>query len=116
MGQGTLSADLSRQLSGSRQPQFFLQPQRPGQRDPNVTVLRGGYKGKVGPGILGLTGLFKDIRGMGTDKEFVASYDVNDPFGLGGRLTAQGTYANPYGGQSKAGGGLRYTIPLGGRR
>ena len=127
MGQGTLSADLSRQLSGSRQPQFFLQPQRPGQRDPNVTVLRGGYQGKVGPGILGLTGRFTDIRGMGTDKELGVSYNVDDPFGLGGRFTAQGTYRNPYGGRSvvQAGrfneanemeGGLRYTIPLGGRR
>ena len=116
MGQGTLSADLSRQYSGSRQPQFFLQPQRPGQRNPNVTELRGGYEGRVGPGILGLTGRFADIRGMGTDKEAGLSYNVDDPFGLGGRLTAQGTYKNPYGGQSEAGGGLRYTIPLGGRR
>ena len=125
--QSRLFANISRELSGYKYPQFFLQPQRPGQRDPNVTVLQGGYKGKVGPGILGLTGRFKDIRGMGTDKELGVSYNVDDPFGLGGRFTAQGTYANPYGGRSvvqagrfneanKMEGGLRYTIPLGGRR
>ena len=116
MGQGTLSADLSRQLSGVKVPQFFLQPQRPGQRNPNVTELRGGYEGRVGPGILGLTGRFADIRGMGTDKEAGLSYNVDDPFGLGGRFTAQGTYKNPYGGRSTAQGTMRYTIPLGGRR
>lgn len=127
MGQGTLSADLFRQLSGAKVPQSIFDRQRPEQRNPNVTELRGGYEGKVGPGILGLTGRFTDIRGMGTDKEFGVSYNIDDPFGLGGRLTAQGTYANPYGGRSvvQAGrfneanemeGGLRYTIPLGGRR
>ena len=116
MGQGTLSADLSRQLSGVKVPQSIFDRQRPGQRNPNVTVLRGGYGGKVGPGILGLTGRFADIRGMGTDKEAGLSYNVDDPFGLGGRFTAQGTYKNPYGGRSVVEGGLRYTIPLGGRR
>ena len=116
MGQGTLSADLFRQLSGAKVPQSIFDRQRPEQRNPNVTVLKGGYEGRVGPGILGLTGRFTDIRGMGTDKEAGLSYNVDDPFGLGGRFTAQGTYKNPYGGRSTAQGTMRYTIPLGGRR
>ena len=116
VGPGTLFADLSRRLSGVREPQFFLQPQRPQHRGPNVTELRGEYAGKVGPGRLGLAGRYTDIRGRGTDKEAGLSYMVDDPLGRGGQFTAQGTYANPYGAPSAAQGTLRYTLPLGGRR
>lgn len=111
MGPGTLSADLSRRLSGVRDPQFFLQQQRPGRRNPNVTELRGGYEGRVGPGILGLTGRLKGTRGMGTGNEAGVSYNVDDPFGLGGRFSAQGSYGN-IGTRPTAQGSLRYLLPF----
>jgi len=116
MGRGTLSADLSRRSLRVKEPQFFRDPRRPERRNPDVTELRGEYEGKFGPGILGLRGLYRNFSGKGTGNEFEVFYNADYPIGFGGRLTAQGTYANPYGAPSEAQGTLRYTLPLGGPR
>jgi len=115
LGRGRLSGGVSRQFLETKVPQPLGVENRPVFQSPNVTNYRVGYQGRVGPGDLSLTGNLQNIRNVGTEKSLKGSYNVPNPFGLGGRLTAQGSYRNPYGRESAAEGVLRYRLPLGGR-
>ena len=115
VGQGRLSGGVSRQFLKTEVPQPLGVENRPVFQNPNVTNYRVGYQGRVGPGDLNLFGNLTNIRNVGTEKSLEGNYNVQNPFGLGGRLTAQGSYRNPYGDKSAAEGMLRYRLPLGGR-
>ena len=110
VGQGTLSADINRQYGTGRFPQHISQDARPTGRNPNVTNYSAGYEGRVGPGLLGLQGNLTDVRNRGTDKSIRGSYEIGDPFGLGGDLSATGSYNNPIGGKSAAEALFRYKL------
>ena len=92
---GTLTGGLSRRSTTGQ---------------PDATSADLGYEGRVGPGILGLQG------NVGTDKSVQASYNVDDPFGLGGNLSATGSYNNPFGGKSAVQAGFNYGLRFGGGR
>ena len=81
-------------------------------RSPNITRFGGGYEGKVGPGILGVGGNLIDVRGVGTESSLEGFYNVNDPLGFGGKLSAGGFYKNPTGGKRSVGGGFKYKVNL----
>ena len=83
---------------------------------PDATSADLGYEGRVGPGILGLRGNLTDVRNVGTGKSIGGSYNVDDPFGLGGNLSATGSYNNPLGGKSAAEAWLKYKLKFGGGR
>ena len=114
LGQGTLTGGVERQFSTDKYPQHISQGARPTAQSPNVTTFGAGYGGKVGPGILGLQGNLIDVRNVGTDKSIQASYNLNNPIGLGGNLSATGSYKNPIGGKSAAEAMLRYRLKFGG--
>jgi hypothetical protein len=70
---------------------------RPMQQAPNITSVEGGWEGRVGSGTLGISGGADFTRGIGTSPYAKGSYAMEDPLGLGGTLTATGTWANPLG-------------------
>ena len=115
---GSLSGDISRQFGTSQFPQHFSQDARPTRQARNETNYRAGYEGPVGPGILALQGGARHVRDVGVEPFVGGSYIYDDPFGLGGRFSATGSYNNSLdpNRKSAAEGRLQYTIPLGGRR
>ena len=98
---GTVTGGLSRQFATNQTP---------------VSRANLGYEGRVGSGILGLQANLTDVRNVGTDKSVQASYNRPDPFGLGGNLSATGSYNNPLGGKSAVQAGLNYGLRFGGGR
>tara|TARA_R110000803_G_scaffold200198_1_gene264446 strand:- start:378 stop:1418 length:1041 start_codon:yes stop_codon:yes gene_type:complete len=112
LGQGTLTGGVERQFSTDRYPQHSSQDARPTAQGPNVTMFDAGYEGQVGPGILGLAGGLMNVRNVGTTNRVDGSYDVPNPFGLGGNLSARGSYVNPINEESAAEAGMRYRVPL----
>ena len=115
---GRVSGDISRQFGTSQFPQHFSQDARPTRQARNETNYRAGYEGPVGPGILALQGGARHVRDVGVEPFVGGSYIYDDPFGLGGRFSATGSYNNSLdpNRKSAAEGRLQYTIPLGGRR
>ena len=63
------------------------------------------WAGRAGPGTLGLT-----VGQQGRDKNVAASYNVENPFGLGGNLRAGADYADPEGGKPFVGGRVGYGV------
>jgi len=116
LGQGTLTGGVERQFSTDKYPQQMGQETRPTGQSPNVTTYGAGYKGTVGSGILSLQGNLIDVRNLGTENSIQGSYDLEDPFGLGGKLSATGSSKNPMGGKSSSEAGLQYKVPFGGGR
>ena len=102
VGIGPVNVNLSREFGTSRGPKSKFEDTRPMAQSPNVTRFGGGYEGKVGPGILGVGGSLTDVRGVGTESSLRGSYNVRDPLGFGGELSATGSYNNPIGGESAA--------------
>ena len=94
MGQGTLSGGANRQFGTNTGPQQTGQDSRPTNRSPNVTNYDASYQGRVGPGILGLTGRVIDVRGGDAETSASGSYTVENPVGLGGEFKATGEYNN----------------------
>jgi hypothetical protein len=116
MGSGALTGGVGREFRTQRGPQQLRQETRPTAQSPNVTTYSAGYEGKVGPGRLGLQGNLTDVRNVGTEKSVEGSYNINDPFGLGGNASLTGSYNNPIGGKSAAESMLRYRLKFGGGR
>jgi len=116
MGSGALTGGVGREFRTQYQPQHLRQETRPTAQSPNVTTYSAGYEGKVGPGRLGLQGNLTDVRNVGTNKSVEGSYNVEDPLGLGGNLSATGSYKNPIGGKSATEAMLRYRLKFGGGR
>tara|TARA_R100000544_G_C2226407_1_gene61041 strand:- start:836 stop:1714 length:879 start_codon:yes stop_codon:yes gene_type:complete len=116
VGRGAVTGGVGREFRTQRGPQQSRQETRPTAQSPNVTTYSAGYEGKVGPGILGLQGNLTDVRNVGTEKSVEGSYNINDPFGLGGNLSATGSYNNPIGGKSAAEAMLTYRLKFGGGR
>lgn len=116
MGSGALTGGVGREFRTQRGPQQLRQETRPTAQSPNVTTYSAGYEGKVGPGRLGLQGNLTDVRNVGTEKSVEGSYNINDPFGLGGNASLTGSYNNPIGGKSAAEAMLRYRLKFGGGR
>jgi hypothetical protein len=116
VGSGALTGGVGREFQTQRGPQQLRQETRPTAQSPNVTTYGAGYEGKVGPGRLGLQGNLTDVRNVGTNKSIEGSYNVEDPFGLGGNLSATGSYKNPIGGKSATEAMLRYRLKFGGGR
>jgi hypothetical protein len=112
LGPGTVRGDINRQYQTNRGPQHISQGSRPTSQSPNVTELNAGYEGLLGGGILGLRGRVADVRGVGTDKSLDASYNKEDPFGLGGNISASASYINPLGGDSEKAAYIRWTLGL----
>ena len=115
---GTLFGDISRQYGTARAPQHISQDARPTGQAPNITNYQAKWRGKAGPGILSLQGGLKDVRNVGMEPSAKAEYIYDNPLGLGGKFSATGSYVNPLDPnlKSDAMAGVRYTIPLGGRR
>jgi hypothetical protein len=113
-GNDAVTGGVNRKFQTQYQPQGMFDETRPTAQYPNVTTYRAGYEGKVGPGILGLQGNLIDVRNVGTEKSIQGSYNVEDPFGLGGNFSATGSYKNPIGGKSAAEAMLRYRLKFGG--
>lgn len=116
MGSGALTGGVGREFRTQRGPQQLRQETRPTAQSPNVTTYSAGYEGKVGPGRLGLQGNLTDVRNVRTEKSVEGSYNINDPFGLGGNASLTGSYNNPIGGKSAAEAMLRYRLKFGGGR
>lgn len=106
MGQGTLSGDISRRLMALKFPQSRFEEARPTARGPNVTDFALKWTGKN----FGVGGTLGKVRNVGTRKGVEASLNLPDPFGLGGRLSAHGTWSNPVGGPSTTAGRLNYKL------
>lgn len=92
---GAFTGGVGRTYETQKGPQQLRQDTRPMAQSPNITRFGGGYEGKVGPGILGVGGNLTNVRGVGTESSLGGSYNVNDPFGFGGKLSATGSYNNP---------------------
>ena len=114
VGNGAVTGGVGRQFQTQYRPQGMFDETRPTGQSPNVTTYNAGYEGKVGPGTLGLQANLIDVRNVGTEKSIQGSYNVEDPFGLGGNLSATGSYKNPIGGKSAAEAMLRYRLKFGG--
>jgi hypothetical protein len=114
VGNGAVTGGVGRQFQTQYRPQGMFDETRPTGQSPNVTTYNAGYEGKVGPGTLGLQANLIDVRNVGTEKSIQGSYNVEDPFGLGGNLSATGSYNNPIGGKSAAEAMLRYRLKFGG--
>ena len=112
VGIGPLNLNLSREFGMRRDPKSKFEDTRPMAQSPNITRFGGGYEGKVGPGILGVGGNLIDVRGVGTESSLEGFYNVNDPLGFGGKLSAGGFYKNPTGGKRSVGGGFKYKVNL----
>ena len=104
---GTAEGGLSRQSSGIKLPQHVSQSSRPTANPTDVDSFFAKWTGRAGPGILSLDGGLK-----GQNKQAGISYDVRDLFGLGGTARAEARYDSPEGGESSAGVGFRYRVPL----
>lgn len=104
---GTAEGSLSRQSSGIKLPQHVSQSSRPTAPPTDVDSFFAKWTGRAGPGILSLDGGLK-----GQNKQAGISYDVRDLFGLGGTARAEARYDSPEGGESSAGVGFRYRVPL----
>jgi len=113
---GALTGGVGREFQTQYQPQGMFDETRPTAQSPNVTTYSAGYEGKVGPGRLGLQGNLTDVRNVGTEKSIQGSYNVDNLFGLGGNLSATGSYKNPIGGKSATEAMLRYRLKFGGGR
>ena len=116
VGSGAVTGGVGRKFQTQYQPQQLRQETRPTAQSPNVTTFGAGYEGKVGQGILSLQGNLTDVEKVGTDKSVQASYNVYDPFGLGGSFSAKGSYNNPPGGKSAADALFEYKLKFGGGR
>ena len=114
VGNGAVTGGVGRQFQTQYRPQGMFDETRPTGQSPNVTTYNAGYEGKVGPGTLGLQANLIDVRNVGTEKSIQGSYNVEDPFGLGGNFSATGSYNNPIGGKSAAEAMLRYRLKFGG--
>lgn len=114
VGSGAVTGGVGREFQTQYQPQGMFDETRPTAQSPNVTTYNAGYGGKVGPGSLGLQGNLTDVRNVGTNKSIEGSYNVEDPFGLGGNFSATGSYKNPIGGKSATEAMLRYRLKFGG--
>lgn len=114
VGNGAVTGGVGRRFQTQYRPQGMFDETRPTAQSPNVTTYNAGYEGKVGPGTLGLQANLIDVRNVGTEKSIQGSYNVEDPFGLGGNLSATGSYNNPIGGKSAAEAMLRYRLKFGG--
>jgi len=102
VGIGPLNLNLSREFGTRRGPKSKFEDTRPMGQSPNVTRFGAGFEGEVGPGTLSVGGNLTDVRGVGTESSLGGSYNVRNPFGLGGNLRATGSYNNPIGGESAA--------------
>jgi len=109
---GAFTGGVGRTYETQKGPQQLRQETRPMDRPPNITRFRGGYEGKLGTGILSVDGNLIDVRGIGTESSLGGSYTVNDLFGFGGKLSAEGFYKNPMGGKRSVGGGFKYKVNL----
>ena len=113
---GAVTGGVGRKFQTQYYPQQMFDETRPTAQSPNVTTYSAGYEGKVGPGTLGLQGNLTDVRNVGTGKSIGGSYNVDDPFGLGGSFSAKGSYNNPPGGKSAADALFEYKLKFGGGR
>ena len=104
---GTAEGGLSRQSSGIKLPQHVSQSSRPTATPTDAHSFFAKWTGRAGPGILSLGGGLE-----GQNKRADISYDVEDLFGLGGKARAEARYDSPEGGESSAGVGFRYRVPL----
>ena len=111
---GAVTGAVGRKFQTQYYPQGMFDETRPTAQSPNVTTYSAGYEGKVGPGPLGLQGNLADVRNVGTGKSIGGSYNVDDPFGLGGSFSATGSYNNPPGGKSAADALFEYKLKFGG--
>jgi len=116
VGSGAVTGGVGRRFQTQYRPQGMFDETRPTAQSPNVTTYGAGYEGKVGSGTLGLQADLIDVRNVGTEKSVEGSYNINDPFGLGGNFSATGSYNNPIGGKSAAEAMLRYRLKFGGGR
>jgi len=112
VGRGAFTGGVGRTYETQEDPQQLRQETRPTAQSPNVTNFGGGYEGKLGTGILSVGGNLIDVRGVGTESSLGGSYNVNDPLGFGGSLSARGSYNNPIGGESAAEAFIRYKLNL----
>lgn len=102
---GTAEGGLSRQSSSIKLPQHVSQSSRPTAPPTDVDSFFAKWTGRAGPGILSLDGGLK-----GQNKRADISYDVEDPFGLGGTARAEARYDSPEGGESSLSGRLGYGL------
>ena len=117
VGSGAVTGGVGRRFQTQYRPQGMFDETRPTAQSPNVTTYNAGLSGiKAGPGTLDLHGNLIDVRNVGTEKSVEGSYNINDPFGLGGNFSATGSYNNPIGGKSAAEAMLRYRLKFGGGR
>jgi len=115
VGSGAVTGGVGRRFQTQYRPQGMFDETRPTAQSPNVTTYNAGLSGiKAGPGTLDLHGNLIDVRNVGTEKSIQGSYNVDDPFGLGGNLSATGSYKNPIGGKSATEAMLRYRLKFGG--
>jgi hypothetical protein len=80
LGPGRLSGNVNRQ---------FVEDQDP------VTNYGFNWKGPVGPGTLHAEGNLMDVRNVGREPSAKAEYIYKNPLGLGGELSATGSYVDP---------------------
>ena len=94
---GTLSGNVKRQ---------FVEDQDP------VTNYGFNWKGPAGPGTLCAEANLMDVRNVGREPSAEAEYIYKNPLGLGGNLSATGSYVNPLdpNRESAAEAMLRYTL------
>ena len=107
---GTLSGGASRQFFYDKYPQHMYQESRPTYSLPPVSQYDAQYQRPVGRGIASLSANLMKPRGGPTDLGANVGYSREDPFGLGGTLTASGYYRNPRGQDSSAGANLGYQL------
>ena len=107
---GTLSGGASRQFFYDKYPQHMYQESRPTYSLPPVSQYDAQYQRPVGRGIASLGADLMKPRGGPTDLGANVGYSREDPFGLGGTLTASGNYRNPRGQKSSAGANLGYQL------
>ena len=107
---GTLSGGASRQFFYDKYPQHMYQESRPTYSLPPVSQYDAQYQRPVGRGIASLGVNLMKPRGGPTDLGANVGYSREDPFGLGGILTASGNYRNSPGQSSSAGANLGYQL------
>ena len=107
---GTLSGGANRQFFYNKYPQHMYQESRPKYSFPPVSQYDAQYQRPVGRGIASLGANLRKPRGGPTDLGANVGYSREDPFGLGGFLTASGYYRNPRDQKSSAGANLGYQL------
>jgi hypothetical protein len=107
---GALSGGASRQFFYDKYPQHMYQESRPTYSLPPVSQYDAQYQRPVGRGIASLGVNLMKPRGGPTDLGANVGYSREDPFGLGGTLTASGNYRNSPGQKSYAGANLGYRL------